>query len=93
MSILAKYKKQPNETLDYDISYEKFFSTRTDDIANVVVTPEAGLTLGPKVVLGKVCKVFLSGGTEGVSYKVTVVMTSTTGVIKEDEFIVTIKEI
>ena len=93
MTILAKYKKQPNETLDYDISYAKFFSTRTDDIATVAVTAETGLMVGAKAVLGKVCKVFPSGGTDGVAYKVTVVMTSTSGVIKEDEFIVTVKEI
>jgi len=79
--------------LDYDISYEKFFSTRTDSIATVVVTAETGITVGPQAVIDMVCKVFLSGGIEGATYKATVVMTSTTGVIKEDEFIVTIKEI
>ena len=93
MSILGKYKKQPGETLDYDVSYTNFFSTRTDDIATVVATAATGITLGAQARLGKVFKVFVSGGTAGVAYKVTVVMTTTTGVIKEDEFIVTIKEI
>lgn len=93
MSVLGRYKKQPNETLDYDVSYAKFFSKRTDDIATATATAETGLTVGTNTVLGKIYKIFLSGGTNGQTYKVTVVMTSTTGVIKEDEFYVTIKEI
>jgi len=93
MSILGKYKKQPSETLDYDVSYASFFSTRTDDIATVSATAETGLTIGAQARLDKVLKVFISGGTDGASYKVTVVMTTTTGVIKEDEFVITIKEI
>lgn len=92
MSIIGRRKKQPNETLDYDVSYVKFFSKRTDDIATVTATADTGLTVGVNIVLGKIYKIFLSGGTSGQTYKVTVVMTSTTGVIKEDEFYVTIKE-
>ena len=91
--ILGKFKKQPGETLDYPVSYSDFFADRLDALASVVVTVEAGLTLVSQVTVNPVCNVVLSGGTSGNSYKVTLKMTTTTGIVKEDEFKVTVKEI
>lgn len=93
MSIIGEHEKQPGETLDYDVSYARFFAKRTDDIASVTSTSDPGIVSGVNLVIGKVYKVFISGGTDGQTYKVTVVMISTTGVIKEDEFFITVKEI
>lgn len=91
--ILGKYKKQPNEVLDYDISYDDFFANRTDTIFSVVVTAQAGLTVVSTVRNGLTVKTILSGGADGTSYKVTVTLTTTTGIVKEDEFYVAVKEI
>lgn len=93
MTVLGKYKKQPAEKLDYDVTYDDFFVNRTDALQGVVVTADAGITLATPVVSGNNVKLFLSGGTEGITYEITLRMTTTTGVIKEDEFRVTIKEI
>lgn len=91
--ILGKYKKQPGETLDYLVSYLDFFANRTDLIATVEVTPESGLTLVSTAINAKSVTIVLSGGSNAVSYKVTIVMTTTSGIVKEDEFYITIKEI
>jgi len=93
MSVLGKYYKQPRENRDYDVLYTKFFSKRTDTISTVSVVADPGVTIGASATLGLVFKVFIGGGTDGQTYKVTVTMTSSTGVIKEDEFYVTVKEI
>jgi len=93
MSVLGKHKKQPGETLDYDVSYTDFFSTRTDSLASAVVTADSGITIVDYEPFGNLVNIVLSGGTNGVKYKITVVMTTTTDIIKEDEFFVTVKEI
>lgn len=90
--ILAKYKKQPGETLDYDISYAEFFSNRTDALASVALVVPTGIT-GTLTTSADTAKVVVSGGTNGVTYTLTVMMTTTTGIVKEDEFRVTVKEI
>lgn len=100
--ILGRFIKQPAETLDYDIDFSEFLAdgdvlVTTGDPAvpsplDVVVTP-TGLTLGPTVVLGGVrVKQWVSGGTNGVSYKVTMTMTSNAGRVKQVEFVVRVKD-
>lgn len=91
--MLGKFKKQPGETLDYPVSYSDFFSTRSDALALVVATAEAGITLVSQVTAGQTCNVVLSGGVDGLSYKITLRMTTTSGIVKEDEFRVTVKEV
>lgn len=93
MSIIGKFKKQPGERLDYEVSYVDFFSERTDAISGAVVYPETGLNLVSTTVVGETVIIVLSEGLVGVKYKITVVMTTTTGIIKEDEFFITVKEI
>ena len=91
--ILGKYKKQPNEVLDYDVSYADFFSNRTDTVASVTVVAQTGLTVVSTERDGLVVKTILSGGTDGTTYKVTLTLTTTTGIVKEDEFYIAVKEI
>ncbi len=100
--ILGRFYKQPAETLDYDIDFSEFLSdgdlivtTGTPPVPsplNVSVTP-SGMTLGPTFVLnGKVVKQWLSGGTNGVKYKVTLTITSNAGRVKQVEFVVRVKD-
>ena len=93
VQILGRFQKQPGETLDYDVDYTDWFSNRTDTPASCVVTAEAGLTKVSDARTGNVVKIVLSGGTDGTKYKVTVRMTTTTGMVKEADFTVTIKEV
>ena len=92
--ILAKFKKQSAEVMDYDVSYVDFFSTRSDTPASVQVTVDPGITLTASSLntTTKVVKVILSGGTDGVTYKTTLQLTTSAGIVKEDEFQVTIRD-
>lgn len=101
--ILGRFYKQPAETLDYDINFSEFLSDGDTILSagspavpsplNVVVSP-SGMTLGPTFVIGggKVIKQWLSGGTNGVKYKVTLTVTSNAGRVKQVEFVVRVKD-
>lgn len=91
--ILDTYTKQPAEVLDYDIDYTDWLETG-DTIASKTVTAETGLTVDSSAIWGasKKVKVWISGGTNGTTYKVTVTIVTVAGCTKEDEFRMKIKE-
>ncbi len=91
--ILDTYTKQPAEVLDYDIDYTDWLETG-DTIASKTVTAETGLTVDSSAIWGadKKVKVWLSGGTDATTYKVTVTIVTVAGCTKEDEFRMKIKE-
>jgi hypothetical protein len=101
--ILGTFYKQPAESLDYDIDFSQFLtdgdtllSTGNPPVPSpldVVVSP-SGLTLGPTFVIesGKTIKQWLSGGTNGGKYKITLTATSNAGRVKQVEFVVRVKD-
>lgn len=108
MTILAKYEKQPGDTQDFDINFSDYLYALGDTGASVSVVADTGLTInsstllagittekstapGTTVANGKV-KVWTSGGTSLVNYKITATLTSTGGRIKQAEIIVKVKE-
>ena len=92
-AILGKFKKQSAEILDYDVDFTDWFADRSDTPASYTVTVEPGLTLVADGRTDMVVKIVLGGGTDGERYKTTVRLTSTTGLVKEADFYVTIKDI
>jgi len=50
------------------------------------------MTLDAPAIDGTRVKVFANAGTDGVTYKVTVTMTTASGRIKQDEFTVRVKD-
>lgn len=95
MPILAKYPKQPADVQDYDVDFSDYCNgfTPPDTLFSQVVTAEPGITLSPAPSrAGNVVKVWVTGGTSGVSYKVTVLATTNAGRKKEVEFVVKVKE-
>ncbi len=93
MAVLGTINKQPREILDFDISYETVLAGRSDTIASQTseVTP-AGLTLVSTTRSGNVVKVVFSTGTNAINYKVTVLATTTSGLVYEDEVNVLVGE-
>lgn len=90
------FPKQPADILDYDADYADFLLTTSpqDTIVSAVVTAEAGITVVSSIVVAaKLVKVWLSGGTSGVTYKITVLATTLAGRVKEHEFRVKVKEL
>lgn len=87
------YYKQPSEVLDYDVDYSEWIPSG-DTIASKTVTAESGITVDSSSINSSthVIKVWLSGGTDGTLYKVTVLATTTAGRSKEKEFYVRVRD-
>jgi hypothetical protein len=92
MAILEKFTKQPADRQDYDISFVAWLAGLNDTGESVVVGAEAGLTLLTSTLLAGVVKVWLDGGVDGSSYKVTVTLTTTGGRVKQEEIVIKVKE-
>lgn len=101
--ILGTFIKQPAENLDYDIDFSEFLSSGdtlqstgeppAPNPLNVTVSP-TGIVVGSTFVTndGKTIKQWLSGGTNGVKYKITLTATTNGGRIKQVEFVVRVKD-
>lgn len=99
------FTKQPDEILDYDIDAEEWFEDLSGDyIASVAVSytgDDEVLTLGPGdhsvyALVGEEpvrAKVWIGGGTDGVRYTVTAVLTTVDGRVKEKEFRIRVRAI
>lgn len=85
--------QQPPENLDYDFDYSNAFPAGDNvSVAAVTATP-TGLTLGNKAYSGQTVKQWISGGTNGITYKVTCIATSDAGRIKELELNLAISDL
>lgn len=90
--ILNTFNKQPAEVLDYDIDYSSALDTG-DTIVAHTVTAETGITVDTSVIVGGVyVKIWLSGGTNGATYKITLTVTTAAGRVREDEIKLKIKD-
>ena len=90
---LGNFNKQPVEVKDYDIDYSEWL-TEGDNVhsATVVVSP-IGLSVDSVFINDPRVKVWLSGGTDGTQYKLTVTMTTADGRVKQDEFKLKCKDV
>ena len=92
MAILATYTQQPADRLDYDFDYTNWlFDGDTVQSAIAASTP-TGLTVGTPVVSLTKVKLWISGGTNLATYKVTVTTTTVDGRIKQDEIRIKVKD-
>ena len=101
--ILGTFIKQPAENLDYDIDFSEFLS-EGDTLQSLGIPPvpnplsvtvsPSGVVIGSTFVInnGKGVKQWLSGGTNGVKYKITLTATTNGGRIKQVEFVVRVKD-
>jgi len=94
MTVLAKFEKQPSDRQDFDIDFSEYLTGLSDYGVSHTITAETGLTIVASTLLfsGTVVKVFTSGGTDGVTYKITVTLTTDGGRIKQAEIKVKVKE-
>lgn len=85
--------KQPRERFSYTINYTDSLTVGDNiETASATVSP-SGLTLEDVGVYDPRVKFWCSGGTDGVTYKVTVLAYSADGRIFEDEVTIKVKEI
>jgi hypothetical protein len=96
MAMIGRFTKQPSEVLDYDIDAGDWLP-EDDFIVSASTTGAAGITIDSTSILagtdGRVVKVWLSGGTSGVTYKLETTVTTDDGRVKQSEWTVQVKEI
>ncbi|MBX3653192.1 MAG: hypothetical protein KF686_03340 [Ramlibacter sp.] len=89
--ILETYNKQPNDAKDYDINYSEWLASgdtlsdataRVDLLSGTDVSP---LVVDSIVISDQAVKLWISGGTDGCKYKVTVLATTNNSPPRIDE--------
>lgn len=93
--LLSTFTKTPRERMDYDVSFQEWLRKENDQpavVSPLSVTVEPGITLAAVSFTNGVAKVWLSGGLDGESYRVTLVLTTAGGREKEAEFQINVSE-
>lgn len=83
MAILAVFTKQTLETQDFDIDFTPYLTEHSDSPSSYTVGADAGITIDSHSRTGNVVKVWVSSGENGVTYKITVTMTTAGGRVRE----------
>lgn len=93
MAILGTFNKQPLERLDYDLDFSEWLPLG-DAIVSATVTATTGITAEVPIIdsTHKVVKVWVTGGTTGVTYKVQATVETVAGRITECEIRIKVKE-
>lgn len=87
------YNKQARDQLDYDVNFEGWLPEE-DTITTVEVTvDDPALQIDLIQYTGRIVKVWLSDGVNGTTYKITVVVSTSGGRIKEIEFRLRVKDL
>ena len=96
--ILATYEKQPAEVKDYDIDYREWLVPADDVVQSVTTAVTSATETAPTLVVDSiqmtvyVAKLWISGGTAGTKYKVTVQMETEGGRLDESELVFVVKD-
>lgn len=92
MTILGKFTKQPVEVQDYDIDFTEYLAGQNDAALSHTVLAESGLSVLSSALTAGVVKVFVSGGLDGNSYKVSATVTTAGGRVKQGDILVRVRE-
>jgi hypothetical protein len=85
--------KQPVDHLDYDIDFARWLpEDDTITTATAISDAPTDLVIESVQISSPVVKVWVSGGTDGSTYKITVVASTSGGRIKETEFRIRVRE-
>lgn len=91
--ILGTFSKQPVEVLDYDIDCSEWLVSDDALASATAVVDGTGLIVDSVLISSPRVKVWLSGGTNGSTYKVTVTITTEDGRVKQVEFRVRVRDV
>jgi hypothetical protein len=79
--VIKKFEQQTDEKLDYDFVFNL---PSTDSVSSVQIPVNpSGLTVSSTSMSANTVKVWLTGGTDGADYTVTVKATTSEGRVKE----------
>lgn len=91
---IAIFHKQPADVVDFDVDFSEWMASN-DVISMAVSTTDTGLTLGATVInpANSTVKQWVSGGSDGSTYKVSMTITTTGGRTKQAEFKVKVRDL
>lgn len=92
---VGSFEKQPGERIAVSIGYEDFLDDG-DEISQVdscVVSPSGEMTASAVLASTDRVRVWVEGGVDKVTYKVTVTVTTAGGERLEDELVCKVKEV
>ncbi len=92
MGVLGKFVKQPVDVQDYDFDFNDYLTGAGDTAVSHAVTSDPGITVETSTLVARVFKVMLSGGTDGISYKVSATITTDGGRVKQADIVVKVKD-
>ena len=92
MTVLATFIKQPADVQDYDIDFSRYLDAIEDTPASYIATADDGLNIDSSFMVDKRVKVWISGGTSGTVYKITVTLTTLIGRTKQVEIKIKVKD-
>jgi hypothetical protein len=93
MTIAGKFTKQPIEIQDYDIDFNEYLGFHNDIALSHTSFAESGVTIFSSNLIDGVVKVFIAGGTDGNTYKVSATITTQGGRVKQGDILVKVKEV
>lgn len=91
---LQSFTKQPADVLDYDVQADDWLPA-DDEIesgTHTVTGPDAAMTVQAMNIFPRFAKVWLTGGSNGARYKVTVVLVTANGRTKEVDFLIIVRD-
>lgn len=87
------FYKQPGETLDYRFDFSDWAAGKTGVTAlSVTLTATAGITLSSPVLSGWDVFFTASGGVTSTRYKITARLTTNTGLVREADCYIVVRE-
>lgn len=87
---LKVFTKQPRDHLDYDIDLTEWLP-EDDNVQQVTVISPDGIELVAYVIQGMTVKLWIRGGTDGETYKFTVLI-NTINRVKEVDFLMVVTD-
>ena len=93
MSLIGVINKQPADRRDYDVDCTSLVGDYDVVQTATATASPAGLTVDAPTVFSDHVKLWIGGGADGATYKVTVTVFSRDGRIQQDEIRVKVKEV
>lgn len=93
MTISGKFTKQPVEVQDYDIDFNEYLEFHNDVAVSHASFAEAGVSILASDLTDGVVKLFIAGGTDGNTYKISATITTQGGRVRQGDILLKVKEV
>jgi hypothetical protein len=84
--------KDPNAVLDYTFDWTLWLDDITDSISTHTIVPETGIVCDSSTISGKTVIAWISGGTDGTTYRVACRIVTTGGRTEDRSIFIKVKE-